>query len=89
MLSMPFDVVDMILRDGGANALTLYAYLRRQHWPHEFVLTKNMAGAMPDRSWTERRWKAARNALRDLGMIQCLHEGGNGPGNPPRYDWGL
>ena len=28
-----------------------------------------------------------RDTLRDLGLIQCLHEGGKGPNDPPRYDW--
>jgi hypothetical protein len=39
--------------------------------------------------WDIRRWKAARAALVDVGLIWCIRPGGRGPDDPPIYGWAL
>lgn len=66
------------------DAWLLYSHLLRQHWARDFVLSKAMAPAM---HWGRPRWENARDTLVDLGFIHCIHPGGNGRHDPPRYSW--
>ena len=50
------------------------------------ALAKQMAESM---GWSIPRWKAARSALVQAGVIKCLHPGGRGPNDPPIYVWAL
>lgn len=68
------------------DAWLLYSHLRRHHWGRDFVLTKPMAVKL---GWRLRKWKSARDALVRLGIIRCIHPGGNGPHDPPIYAWEL
>ena len=64
--------------------MVLYCELRSKHWNRDFVLTKQMAAAM---GWGLPKWKKARDTLVRLGFIHCIHRGGEGPHDPPIYDW--
>ena len=66
------------------DAWLLYSHLLRQHWRRDFVLSKAMA---PSMHWGRPRWENARDTLVALGFIRCIHPGGNGPHDPPRYSW--
>jgi hypothetical protein len=69
------------------DALRLLLRLERFHGGNDrFALAKPMAASM---GWAIRRWKVARAALVDIGMIRCLHPGGRGPNDPPIYAWAL
>src|SRR5262249_14505233 len=69
------------------DALRLLLRLERFHGGNDrFALAKPMAASM---GWDLRRWKVARTALVDIGMIRCLHPGGRGPNDPPIYAWAL
>jgi hypothetical protein len=39
--------------------------------------------------WSIPRWKGARSALAQAGIIKCFHPGGRGPNDPPIYRWTL
>jgi len=71
-------------KEGGAGAALLYCDLRSQHWGRDFVLAKAMAASM---RWGVPRWRAARDALVELGFIQWVHPGGKGPHDPPIFRW--
>jgi hypothetical protein len=75
-------VVDVLIEH--TDAWRLYGKLRRHHWGREFVLAKSMATAM---GWGVPRWRGARDVLVALGIIECVHPGGHGPGDPPVYAW--
>jgi Bifunctional DNA primase/polymerase, N-terminal len=67
--------------------LLLLLRLERYHGGNDrFVLSKPMAASM---GWSIPRWKAARSALAQAGIISCLHPGGRGPNDPPIYRWTL
>jgi hypothetical protein len=69
------------------DALLLLLRLERYHGGNDrFVLAKPMASSM---GWSIPRWKAARSALAQAGIIRCLHPGGRGPNDPPIYRWTL
>ena len=72
------------LWDKDRDALALYLHLNCHHWGRDFVLAKPMATEM---EWGLRRWKDARGALIRLGIIRCIHPGGNGPRDPSIYTW--
>jgi len=55
------------------DAWLLYSHLLRQHWGRDFVLSKAMASSM---QWGIPRWRAAREALKKLGFIECVRPGG-------------
>ena len=82
-LVMSHEIYDVLWNED-RDALALYWHLRRFHWGREFVLAKAMAAAM---GWGLPKWKEARDALRRLGFIRCIHPGGNGPNDPPVYAW--
>lgn len=66
-------------------ALALFCILRSLHWDRkEFVIANAMAQAL---CWPVDRLRAARKALIAAGIIRCIHTGGRGPGDPPRYGW--
>jgi Bifunctional DNA primase/polymerase, N-terminal len=78
------DIVDAL---SNSDAIALLVRLERYHGGNDrFVLAKPMAESM---GWTFPRWKAARSALAQAGVIKCLHPGGRGPNDPPIYTWGL
>ena len=55
------------------DAWLLYSHLRRHHWGRDFLLAKGMAAQM---GWRLRKWKSARDDLVRLGIIHCIHPGG-------------
>ncbi len=60
----------------------LYSVLLRHHrYGEEFAISvKAMAGkTLP---WGEKRIRAARNGLEQLGLLEQVHEGGRGKGDP-------
>jgi Bifunctional DNA primase/polymerase, N-terminal/Primase C terminal 1 (PriCT-1) len=74
--------VDLLAKDH-TDALALLAILRREHWGRKiFILSKKMAEFL---GWDLRRLKAARDRLVECGQIRCLHPGGRGPHDPPKY----
>jgi hypothetical protein len=75
------DVIDSFPED----AILLLIRLERYHGGNDrFALAKAMAASM---GWSIARWKAARSALAQAGIIKCFHPGGRGPNNPPIYTW--
>jgi hypothetical protein len=68
------------------DALALYMRLRRINWHRDkFVLANAMAKEF---GWDRgRRFKAAVVTLVRQEIIACMHEGGNGPHDPPIYAW--
>jgi hypothetical protein len=80
------DIVDA-LAISNPDAMLLLVLLERYHGGNDrFVLAKAMAEKM---GWTLPRWRAARSALTEAGIIRCIHSGGNGPHDPPIYGWPL
>jgi Bifunctional DNA primase/polymerase, N-terminal/Primase C terminal 1 (PriCT-1) len=76
------DLIDQI-RD--PDAMFLYLTLCRHHSDRvEFVLANAMAQTM---GWRLSRFRNARDRLVDEGIIICIHAGGRGPNDPPRYRW--
>lgn len=63
-------------------AYALLSLLQRHHWGRDFYLTKAYAGTI---GWAEKTMRAARDALVERGLIECIHEGGRGAGDPPIY----
>ncbi len=47
-----------------------------------FALSKALGESF---GWGKPRFNAARNFLKDAGLIECTHKGGSGSGDPPRY----
>jgi hypothetical protein len=77
------DVIDTAPDD----AILLLVRLERYHGGNgRFALAKQMAASM---GWSLGRWRAARSALAQAGIIKCLHPGGRGPNDPPIYAWAL
>ena len=75
--------IDAFLRD--SNAFLLWSDLRACHgWRQggDFVLANATAARF---GWTEDRFKKARNRLVEMGRLQLTWEGGNGPGDPPKF----
>jgi Bifunctional DNA primase/polymerase, N-terminal/Primase C terminal 1 (PriCT-1) len=88
--SRPRIIIDHDTFDGlgktNPDALLLLLTLERYHGGNDrFALAKPMAASM---GWSMPRWKAARSALSQAGIIRCLHPGGRGPNDPPIYVWG-
>jgi len=72
------------LAAGNPDALALLTLLRRlHHGRSEFALAKAIARTRL--KWTVPRFKRARLTLEELGFIQCLHRGGKGRADPPKY----
>jgi bifunctional DNA primase/polymerase-like protein/primase-like protein len=70
------DVIDSAPDD----AILLLIRLERYHGGNDrFALAKPMAASM---GWSIARWKAARSALAQAGIIKCFHPGGRGPNDP-------
>lgn len=63
-------------------AFALLSLLMRHHWGRDFYLTKSYATAI---GWSVNTLRDARTALIKLGLIECIHEGGRGPNDPPVY----
>lgn len=76
------DEVDDLVAD--PRAFTLFAILRRHHsGSNEFVLAAPaMATSL---GWSQNTLRAARDVLVKHGLIKCIHRGGNGPNDPPRF----
>lgn len=88
--SRPRIVIDHDTFDGlgraNPDALLLLLRLERYHGGNDrFALAKPMAASM---GWGLTRWRMARSALAQAGIIKCLHPGGQGPNDPPIYVWG-
>jgi hypothetical protein len=67
------------------NAMRLFLRLQRVHWHRDqFCLANAMAKEL---RWSWRTWAAARTFLVRQEIIACVHEGGNGPNDPPIYAW--
>jgi hypothetical protein len=65
------------------DALALLMLLRRYHnCREEFALGKAMASKL---GWSLPRFRAARSCLEEVSYITCLHPGGKGKHDPPRY----
>jgi Bifunctional DNA primase/polymerase, N-terminal/Primase C terminal 1 (PriCT-1) len=65
------------------DALALLILLRRYHGcREEFALGKAMASKL---GWSLPRFRAARFCLEENRYITCLHPGGKGKHDPPRY----
>ena len=79
------DIYDELTCERHHDPFLLYSKLRRHHWDREFFLAKAMARAM---SWGLPKFYRARDTLVALGIIECIHPGGKGPNDPPRYRWG-
>jgi Bifunctional DNA primase/polymerase, N-terminal len=78
-----FDALDKMSLD----AMRLLLRLERYHGGNDiFALAKPMAASM---GWPIARWKAARSALAQAGIIKCFHPGGRGRNDPPIYRWAL
>lgn len=73
-------VDDMAAAD--PRAFALFSLLMRHHWGREFHLTKSYAATL---GWAEKTMRAARDALVERGLIECMHAGGRGPNDPPVY----
>jgi len=85
-IMLDHDTYDSLDQDN-PDALRLLLRLERFHGGNDrFALAKPMADSM---GWSLPRWKAARSALAQLGIIRCLHAGGRGPNDPPIYTWAL
>lgn len=66
-------------------AYALLSLLMRHDWGRDFYLSKAYAETL---GWATNTMKAARNALVERGLIQCVHPGGRGPNDPPVYRFG-
>jgi hypothetical protein len=66
------------------DALLLLLNLRRHHWGRDFALANAMAREM---GWGLPRFKAARDCLIRRQHFRCIHAGGRGPNDPPRFRW--
>src|SRR5215470_15417751 len=85
-IMLDHDVFDTLGADN-PDALLLLLRLERYHGGNNrFALAKPMAESM---GWRVPRWKAARSALEQAGIVRCLHPGGRGPHDPPIYGWAL
>jgi hypothetical protein len=54
----------------------------RHHWGREFHLAKAYAASL---GWSVNTFRAARDALVERGLIECVHQGGRGANDPPVY----
>ena len=63
-------------------AYALLSLLMRHHWGREFHLSKAYAASL---GWAVNTLRAARDALVERGLIECVHQGGRGPNDPPVY----
>ncbi|MFW7355595.1 MAG: bifunctional DNA primase/polymerase [Brucella sp.] len=63
-------------------AFALLSLLMRHHWGREFYLTKAYASTI---GWAVNTMREARDALLERGLIECVHQGGRGPNDPPVY----
>jgi hypothetical protein len=79
------DVVDSIAASD-ADAFALWSILWRHHSDRrEFIIANAMADSL---GWTLPRFKTARARLCvPHRLIECVHLGGRGAGDPPRYRW--
>lgn len=77
---------DVVLGHAAKNpdAFALFSILQAQHKGirGEFALSKAMADGI---GWQVRKFKAARDYLVDEGLLRCVHPGGRGPKDPPKY----
>lgn len=65
------------------DAFALLMMLRRYHnYRQQFALGKATAWKL---GWSLPRFRAARSCLEQQGYISCLHPGGKGKHDPPRY----
>ena len=63
-------------------AFSLLSILQRHHWNRDFVLSAAFAEKL---GWDIRAFRKARDVLAKRGLIECIHKGGRGPGDPPLY----
>jgi Bifunctional DNA primase/polymerase, N-terminal len=80
----PHDIIDS-LAAAYPEAMSLLLILKRYHGGNEtFVLAKEMAKKL---GWTLPLWRRARDRLVASGLIRCIHRGGRGKNDPPKYAW--
>lgn len=76
---------------GNSDALCLMMHIRAAHgWrvgskQAEFILANALGVSL---GWSVRRFRNARDWLSDNSYLTCVHPGGNGAGDPPRYQFG-
>jgi hypothetical protein len=77
----PLDVQDC------PDAVVLWLVVQREHagLRDEFVLANGLARRL---GWWVERFRKARDRLAEAGAIECIHRGGSGKNDPPRYRWG-
>jgi hypothetical protein len=81
-LVLDVDMVDDLLRSD-LRAYGLFCWLMRHNaGVPEFVLAKAAAEGL---GWSVNTMRAARDALVERGLIECVHPGGKKPNDPPRY----
>jgi hypothetical protein len=69
----------------GADAMMLLAVLRSNAGPRKsglVVSPKAMAAVQIIPGWAHGRYRSARDALVELGLLEVEHRGGSGPGDP-------
>jgi hypothetical protein len=82
----PFERLQLHGSRAAPDALYLYELVQRANWNRDrFVLSKALAEEM---GWGEKRFRKARLTLEEAKIIACIHPGGQGPHDPPRYRWG-
>jgi hypothetical protein len=80
---LPTNAIKQFYAERKIDAITLLAVLKAHHWGDKpFVLARSMAEAL---GWGKSRFYEARKALEAGGYIVCIHRGGKGPNDPPRY----
>ncbi|MDF1735170.1 MAG: bifunctional DNA primase/polymerase [Minwuia sp.] len=82
--------VKMGLYQSNPDAALLLSLLRDHHglFAKPFAVSpKAMADAALIGKWAAARYRKAIRALVDSGIIEQVHEGGAGPGDPSKYQW--
>nr|CAD6417860.1 hypothetical protein REQ54_01760 [Rhizobium sp. Q54] len=80
---MENDIVDNLAATE-PRAFALFTILMRHHWGRTFKLAKAHAAHI---GWAVNTWRDARDVLIRVGLIECIHEGGKGPNDPPEYQF--
>jgi hypothetical protein len=72
-------------RKNGADAMFLLMRLRLSNWNRPdnlMVVPKAMARTQVIPGWAHGRYRAARDTLVEVGILEVVHEGGHGKGDP-------
>ena len=80
---LPTNVIKQLYLDKQHAPMVLLMTLKAYHLQDErFVVARAMAKNL---GWHPRKFYAARDKLEQLGLIECVHRGGQGPTDPPIY----